>query len=73
MSDRSDIIDAANDLAAQELAYRIAAARQPVHVTPVTECVECGDAVQPGSRYCCAECRDDGEKRQRMARIQGKP
>jgi hypothetical protein len=37
---------------------------------PTGSCLECGEDT-PGS-FCCPECRDDYQKRQKMAAISGK-
>lgn len=66
----SDIIDDANDRAERELEMRIRAARGVVtHHSAV--CLNCGEPSQFGSSYCCKECRDDDEARQRQRRRQG--
>lgn len=70
----TDIIDSANDQRDRELEMRIAAARARSSKAPVAtdECAnECGEAPRPGSRYCCAECRDEDERRQMIRRKQG--
>ena len=69
----ADICDLAEKEIDTAIALQIAAARRSTSATPTFECVECGDPSLANSRYCCAECRDDGERRQRIARIEGKP
>lgn len=66
----SDIIDDANERAERELEMRIRAARGVVTHHSVN-CLNCGDHSLPGSSYCCKECRDDDETRQRQLRRQG--
>lgn len=69
----SDVIDDANSRAELELERAIAAARSKI-VAPAsafTECLNCGDPPREGSRYCCKECAEDHEHRQRRLRNQG--
>lgn len=70
MSDEADI---ANDRAQLDLERAIAAARRsPERPEPTDICLNgCGDPPAPGSRWCCSECRDDWEHRQRMNKIRG--
>ena len=60
----------ANDRAARDLELQIKAARKPAEPHS-PECLNCGEPSQPGSSYCCKECRDDDEKRKRQLRIRG--
>lgn len=64
----ADIVDDAQE-AMEQAAYlaRLAQSKQPS--LPTGECLECGDAT-PGS-FCCPDCRDSYELRQKMRRING--
>lgn len=72
MSDPIDQGDASRELL---LEAAIAAARRPAQqqtLTPSTECANgCGDPPRERSRYCCAACRDEDERRQQIRRRQG--
>ena len=42
----------------------IAVVRQaPPEAEAIGRCLWCGEPTEPGRRWCCAECRDDWEKR----------
>lgn len=63
----SDIIDQANDRAQQDLDRAIRAARRASAALPEPcgHCLNCGDPVEEGLRWCPGgECRDDWQARQ---------
>lgn len=72
MSDEIDQGDAARELL---LEVAIAAARRPAQQAPAPEGGECanacGEDALPGSLFCCADCRDTAETRERIRRRQG--
>lgn len=71
----ADIIDSANDTAAEDLERRIAAARGVVAgpPRPMPELCEndCGEPPRERSRYCSGDCREDHEVRQLRLKRQG--
>lgn len=52
-----------------ERALYLAQATMKREILPKGSCLECGEDT-PGS-FCCPECRDDYQKRQRMRSING--
>lgn len=72
MADPIDQGDAARELL---LDLAIAAARRPAQAAPALEggqCANaCGEDAMPGSRFCCASCRDETERRERIRNRQG--
>lgn len=47
---------------------QVALANREIPQPPSPECRNCGEQSQPGTSYCCAECREDDEKWQRAER-----
>lgn len=64
MSDTSDIIDRANVVADLNLNIALAAAssKRPV-AEPTGFCLNCGEPLSDGKRWCNPECREDWEVR----------
>lgn len=70
----SDIIDDANDRADMDLSLALAAQRRRVtDVLPIPkECQnDCGTENEPGARFCCTDCREMFEARQKQRRRAG--
>lgn len=71
MADPIDQGDAARKLL---LELAIARARRPAQTAPALEGGECanacGEDAMPGSRFCCADCRDETERRKRIRQKQ---
>ncbi len=64
----ADFADEAQD-AMEQAAYLASLVRKQPPSLPVGECLECGDTT-PGS-FCCPDCRDGYELREKMRRISG--
>lgn len=64
----ADFADEAQD-AMEQAAYLASLVRKQKPSLPVGECLECGDTT-PGS-FCCPDCRDSYELREKMRRING--
>lgn len=65
----SDVIDNANDLAAQLTDAYVAHQRaQNVRLPYIGECHNCGEPTPDGVNFCDTDCRDDWDKRQRAKR-----
>lgn len=61
-----DIIDRANQLAEDERARAVASASAAGPVAEATgHCLNCGDRLRKGRRWCNAECREDWEARRK--------
>ncbi len=72
----SDDADLAGDRQEKELAARIAAtthqsAIDAMKPLPVHCQNGCGERARERSRYCCAECRDEAEFRERQLKRMG--
>ncbi|MDR3087856.1 MAG: hypothetical protein LBU45_07920 [Azoarcus sp.] len=62
MSDIADIAQRKIEMiAAADLAKR-----KPRGPEPIGACHYCGEPLQPGRRWCDADCRDDWENEQQM-------
>lgn len=61
----SDEIDIACDREQIDRDCAIAAARKAVALTAMGKCLNCGEDVGTGLRFCDKDCRDDWEKRER--------
>lgn len=61
-----DFIDRAQDHIEREAPHIIARSRKPVLHHANGKCHNCDEAIDQGL-YCNADCRDDFEKRQRIA------
>lgn len=59
----ADEIDRANDYAQTGLDAAIASARVGVELAATGECLWCEKPVPDKVRFCCADCRDDWQKR----------
>lgn len=72
----ADPCDAADSTIEQTIAMQIAIARRPRSpLAPVAgaDCLNgCGDQAISGSLYCCAECRDDADRRARLMKLKGR-
>lgn len=64
----ADIADDAQE-AMEQAAYLASIIRSQQPRLPTGECLECGEDT-PGS-FCCPDCRDSYELRQKMRRING--
>ena len=72
----SDEIDLAQEREEQDRARAIAAARKAAGqgVASVDGyCMNCGEAIARGCRFCDSDCRDDWESRARAVRRAGRP
>lgn len=61
----ADITDQAAELEELERIIALANRQVPEPPSPVCRNADCGEPSQPGTSYCCAECREDDEKWQR--------
>lgn len=61
----ADITDQAAELEELERTIALANRKKPEPPSPVCRNADCGEPSQPGTSYCCAECREDDEKWQR--------
>lgn len=61
----ADITDQAAELEELERNIALANRKKPEPPSPVCKNADCGEPSQPGTSYCCAECREDSEKWQR--------
>lgn len=61
----ADITDQAAELEELERTIALANRKKPEPPSPVCRNADCGEPSQPGTSYCCAECREDSEKWQR--------
>ncbi len=61
----ADITDQAAELEELERTIALANRKKPEPPSPVCKNSDCGEPSQPGTSYCCAECREDDEKWQR--------
>ena len=67
--DESDI---ANDRAQYLLDMRIQEAqRAAANTRPTSECLNCGDPPIEGGRFCCRDCADEHEARERQMKRSG--
>ena len=67
----SDEADVANDHMEKELALLITAARTTQALPPSRTCLNCGDPVEGGRRFCSKDCQEDSELRVRQRRASG--
>lgn len=69
----SDVIDDANDLAAQLTdAYITHQRAQNVRLRYIGECHNCGEPTPEGVNFCDTDCRDDYQRRTDAHRRNGK-
>ena len=61
----SDELDQAAELEELERTIALANRKKPEPPSPACRNADCGEPSQPGTSYCCAECREDDEKWQR--------
>ena len=74
MDRSSDPADIASSVEEIERAAALQAARDEANKKPILatgECLECGEEVGEGVRWCSPECRDDWEKAQRIKAQRG--
>lgn len=57
-----DITDQAAELEELERTIALANRKKPEPPSPVCRNADCGEPSQPGTSYCCAECREDHER-----------
>lgn len=60
-----DEADLAQDHIEKTLALQIAQARAKAAQQPSGECLNCGEPLGEGRRYCNSECREDFEAREK--------
>lgn len=58
----ADITDQAAELEELERTIPLANRKKPEPPSAVCRNGDCGEASQPGTNYCCPECREDDEK-----------
>jgi hypothetical protein len=63
MTERGDIIDQANDKAAQDTDLAIQAARSGHPLPYIGHCYNCEHGLDAPLRFCDAHCRDDYDRR----------
>lgn len=61
----ADITDQAAELEELERTIALANRKAPEPPSPVCRNEDCGEPSQPGTSYCCPECREDSAKWQR--------
>ena len=66
-----DEADLANDHLERELEQRILDVQRAKPLPPAIECLNCGETVKTGRRYCDDACREDAELRDRQQRRSG--
>lgn len=60
----NDIVDQANDNIEREMHARLSA-RITKGLDPNGLCHNCGEVAPAGRQFCCVDCRDDYDHRQR--------
>ena len=58
----ADPIDEAAAREQQLIEVALANRKAPELPSPVCKNADCGEPSQPGTSYCCAECREDHER-----------
>ena len=66
-----DEADLANDHLQRELEQRILDVQRAKPLPPSTECLNCGETVTLGRRYCSKDCAEDDEARTRHMKRAG--
>jgi len=66
----ADIADLAQEHIEKHAPYE-QLVRRPVPPPSTGQCLNCGEDLQPGERFCDADCLHDWETRQERARING--
>ena len=61
-----DELDMAQDAIDGEVTKRIAAARRQESIPATGFCLNCGEALKEGLRWCDADCRDDWSRQRRL-------
>ena len=67
-----DEADAAQDQIDKTLSLEIERARVSFSRVPVGKCLNCGEALDDGRRYCEEDCRKQFSLRERLRRIMGR-
>lgn len=67
----ADIADITTDRAEHDAPYILAASRKRVPPPACGQCLFCDEPVEPAARFCDADCREDWERQQELARIKG--
>lgn len=63
-----DEADIAQDHIKKTLALQIAQARVPFSRKHIGECLNCGERLTDGRRYCDEDCRADSKRRERAGK-----
>lgn len=66
-----DEADIAQDHIEKTLALQIAQARAKSGQQPTGECLNCSEPLADGRRFCCTECREDFEVREKSRQRSG--
>jgi predicted nucleic acid-binding Zn ribbon protein len=66
-----DDIDKAQAHIEKHLALQVEQARASATRYPIGECINCGERLTDGRRYCDGDCRDEFEHRERQLRRTG--
>ena len=69
--DDVDEADLANDHLQRELEQRILDVQRAKPLPPSSECLNCGDPPIEGGRFCCRDCADEHEARERQLKRSG--
>lgn len=67
----SDIIDTASDVEETQRQAAINAARSGAFIRATGECLECGEELPDGLRFCSADCRNDWQAKDKARRNAG--